>query len=446
MGSAIIGEFKYMSGVAANKPWWKEPTKDQWFAYCAAWLGWTLDAFDFTVFLLIMADIAKEFGVPIIEVTAVFSVTLIMRLFGATASGWLADRMGRRAPLMISILWYSICNFLAGLSPSFAFLFVIRALLGIGMGAEWPAGAALAMESWPARSRGLMSGILQGSWGLGFALSAAAYGLLYAPLNAWHPGYGWRGMLILGVLPALVCVWIRFYVKEPEIWTENKKLQDSNQTQVTLPLFAIFKPKYLVNTLTGCLWMAANFCVYYAVWAMLGTYLKNELHWTPAEVSVPVFWGNIITFIACAGVGAVSERIGRRWALMLPMCVALVLAPLYIMQTDHTLFLVFFMLFMLFFAGKDALNPAWLSERFPTEVRATAAGFVYHQGAVWGAAVAPILTYYAVNQGMGFAKPMLYATVGSLLVYIVAVFLGPETKGMVMTADLEVIKSEVAPS
>ena len=446
MGSAIIGEFKYMSGVAANKPWWKEPTKDQWFAYCAAWLGWTLDAFDFTVFLLIMADIAKEFGVPIIEVTAVFSVTLIMRLFGATASGWLADRMGRRAPLMISILWYSICNFLAGFSPSFAFLFVIRALLGIGMGAEWPAGAALAMESWPARSRGLMSGVLQGSWGLGFALSAAAYGLLYAPLNAWHPGYGWRGMLILGVLPALVCVWIRFYVKEPEIWTENKKLQDSNQTQVTLPLFAIFKPKYLVNTLTGCLWMAANFCVYYAVWAMLGTYLKNELHWTPAEVSVPVFWGNIITFIACAGVGAVSERIGRRWALMLPMCVALVLAPLYIMQTDHTLFLVFFMLFMLFFAGKDALNPAWLSERFPTEVRATAAGFVYHQGAVWGAAVAPILTYYAVNKGMGFAKPMLYATVGSLLVYIVAVFLGPETKGMVMTADLEVIKSEVAPS
>ncbi len=435
-----------MSGVAATKAWWREPTKDQWFAYCAAWLGWTLDAFDFTVFLLIMTDIAKEFGVQIIEVTAVFSVTLIMRLFGATASGWLADRLGRRAPLMISILWYSVCNFLAGLSPSFTFLFVIRALLGIGMGAEWPAGAALAMESWPARSRGLMSGVLQGSWGLGFALSAAAYGLLYAPLNAWHPGYGWRGMLILGVLPALVCVWIRFYVKEPEVWTENKKIQDARQTQVTLPLFAIFKPKYLFNTLTGCLWMAANFCVYYAVWAMLGTYLRNELHWTAAEVSVPVFWGNIITFIACAGVGAISERIGRRWALMLPMCVALVLAPLYIMQTDHTLFLVFFLLFMLFFAGKDALNPGWLSERFPTEVRATAAGFVYHQGAVWGAAVAPILTYYAVNQGMGFAKPMLYATVGSLLVYIVAVFLGPETKGMVMTADLEVIKSEVAPS
>src|SRR6478672_5981044 len=142
-------------------------------------MGWTLDAFDFTVFLLIMTPIAQEFGVPLIEVTAVFTVTLIMRLFGATASGWLADRVGRRAPLMISILWYSICNLLAGFSPTFMFLFVVRALLGIGMGAEWPAGAALAMESWPARSRGFMSGVLQGSWSLGFLLASLIYGLAF---------------------------------------------------------------------------------------------------------------------------------------------------------------------------------------------------------------------------------------------------------------------------
>ena len=118
------------SAPASALPWWKEPTKDQWYAYCAAWMGWTLDAFDFTVFLLIMAPIAQEFGVPLIEVTAIFTVTLIMRLGGATASGWLADRLGRRAPLMISILWYSVCNLAAGLSPSFTFLFVVRALAG----------------------------------------------------------------------------------------------------------------------------------------------------------------------------------------------------------------------------------------------------------------------------------------------------------------------------
>lgn len=433
------------SVAQSNVPWWKEPTKDQWYAYIAAWLGWTLDAFDFTVFLLIMVPISQEFGVPLIEVTAIFSVTLIMRLFGATASGWLADRMGRRAPLMISILWYSICNFAAGLSPTFSFLFAMRALLGIGMGAEWPAGAALAMESWPARSRGLMSGILQGSWGLGFALSALAYGTLYAPLEAWHKGYGWRGMLILGVLPALAVVWIRFYVKEPEVWTENKKIQNTSQKQVTLPLFAIFKPKYLFNTFTGIMWMAANFCAYYSVWAMLGTYLTKELGWTPAQASVPVFWGNIITFVSCATLGGMSERIGRRWALIIPLAIAIFLVPMYIGQTDRTMFLVYFMLFICFFGGKDALNPGWLSERFPTEVRATAAGFIYHQGAVWGAAVAPVLTYFAVNQGMGFAKPMMYATIGSLAVFIVSVFFGPETKGKVLVPDLEVFGKEEYP-
>ena len=217
------GGFKQCRDIAelGRLPWWKEPTKDQWYAYCAAWMGWTLDAFDFTVFLLIMAPIAQEFHVPLIDVTAIFSVTLIMRLGGATASGWLADRMGRRAPLMISILWYSVCNFAAGLSPSFTFLFVVRALLGIGMGAEWPAGAALAMESWPARSRGLMSGVLQGSWGLGFALSALARASVR---TVWKrcTGDGWRGMPT-GRAARTGLRLDRFYVKEPESGPKTRR-------------------------------------------------------------------------------------------------------------------------------------------------------------------------------------------------------------------------------
>src|SRR5262249_10214277 len=182
----------------ASIPWWKEPTKDQWMAWTAAWLGWMLDAFDFTVFLLILVPIAKEFDVSVTAVAAVLTLTLWLRLVGAVASGWLADPIGRQIPLMLSILWYSVCNFIAGFSPTFTFLFVVRAILGIGMGAEWPAGAALAMESWPARSRGFMSGILQGSWGLGFALSSVAYWLLFDAI-------GWRGLLWLGILPAFVC-------------------------------------------------------------------------------------------------------------------------------------------------------------------------------------------------------------------------------------------------
>jgi len=125
------------STTADPIPWWMEPSKDQWKAWVAAWLGWTLDAFDFTIFLLLMVPIAETFHVPLVEVTAVFTITLWLRLVGAVGSGWLSDRIGRKTPLMISILWYSICNFAAGLSPTFALLFLFRALLGIGMGAEF---------------------------------------------------------------------------------------------------------------------------------------------------------------------------------------------------------------------------------------------------------------------------------------------------------------------
>ena len=126
----------YASQRSSDLPWWKEPTKDQWYAYLAAWLGWTLDAFDFTVFLLLLVSIAKEFNASLTAVALVGTLTLWMRLIGAVAAGWMADRMGRKGPLMISILWYSICNFIAGFSPTFIFLLVFRTILGIGMGAE----------------------------------------------------------------------------------------------------------------------------------------------------------------------------------------------------------------------------------------------------------------------------------------------------------------------
>ena len=156
------------------------------------------------------------------SVTFVFTITLWMRLLGATASGWLGDRIGRKTPLMIAILGYSLCNLAAGLAPTFMFLFVARAVLGFFMGAEWPAGSALAMETWPQRSRGFMGGVLQGSWGLGFLMSFAIYGLFYNSI-------GWRGMLIVGVLPALAVVYVRFFVKEPEVWVENRRLQTAHQ-------------------------------------------------------------------------------------------------------------------------------------------------------------------------------------------------------------------------
>ena len=429
----------------AEGPWWKEPTKDQWYAYIAAWLGWTLDAFDFTIFLLIMLPISQNFGVPLYEVTAVFTITLWMRLFGATAAGWMADRMGRKAPLMISILWYSICNLLAGFSPNFAFLFFFRALLGIGMGAEWPAGAALAMESWPTRSRGFMSGILQGSWGLGFALSALAYGFLYAPFEAMGKGYGWRGMLILGVLPALAVIWVRIYVKEPEVWAENKRLQKENKAEVKLPLFVIFKRGMLFNTITGCVWMGSAFCVYYSIWALFSTYLQKELTWTPLMVATPLFWANIVVFVGSGFWGAFADKYGRRWAIIFPAIIAIAITPLYLWTRDPMLIIVGFIIQGMFGGSIYGQNPSYLSERFPTEVRATASGFVYHQGAIWGGLIPPVLTYMAVQMNWGFAMPMLISTSFFLVIVIGSVLLGPETLGKHLTADLEVIEAAEYP-
>jgi MFS transporter, SHS family, lactate transporter len=427
----------YVPG-AAEMPWWKEPTKDQWYAYTAAWLGWTLDAFDFTVFLVLLVSIAKEFDAPLTAVALVTSLTLVMRLLGAVASGWMADRMGRKAPLMISILWYSVCNFIAGFSPSFLFLLVVRTILGIGMGAEWPAGAALAMETWPIRSRGLMSSVLQGSWALGYLLSA----LLYATVFQY---IGWRGMLWLGVLPALAVVWIRVYVKEPEIWVENQKQQKAKNAQVRAPLLAIFRRDMIWNTLNACWWMASAFTVYYSIFGLFATWLTKDLHLSPAAVGWPLVLTNAATFAASFLWGWLADKIGRRWAMIIPGILGLMLCPVYLLTSDYLTIVVAFTLQGACAGAIYGQNPSFLTERFPTEVRATAAAFCYHQGAIFAALVAPVITYMATDLGMGFAKPMLIFTAGALVSFTLALLTGPETLGKEMVADLEIIAVAEAP-
>jgi MFS transporter, SHS family, lactate transporter len=418
--------------AAAALPWWEEPTKDQWLAWWAAWLGWTLDAFDFTVFLLIMVPIAQSFGVPLVAVTAVFAITLWLRLLGAVASGWLADRIGRKKPLMISILWYSLCNFAAGLAPSFFLLFLFRALLGIGMGAEWPAGAALAMESWPARSRGFMSGVLQGSWSIGFLLSSAAYGLLYNAI-------GWRGLLILGILPALAVVWIRAYVKEPDVWAQNRQLQRVQKQEFRAPLLDIFRRRLLVNTLTACLWMAASFVIYYSVYGMFATHLQKDLHLGAAMTAMPIALANLVAFFASGFWGWVADRLGRRWAMILPAAIGLCLTPFYLFTSSYAVVAGAFILQGAFLGAIYGQNPSYLAERFPTEVRATAAGFCYHQGAIWAGFTGPLLALLAAGQPGGFAVPMLISTSGAAVVFILALLLGPETKGKVLAPQLTLV-------
>jgi SHS family lactate transporter-like MFS transporter len=395
--------------------WWKEPTKDQWYAYGAAWAGWTLDAFDFTAFLLIIAPIAAEFKVPVPEVAAVLTITLWMRLLGATVSGWLADRIGRKTPLMISIAWYSVCNFIAGLAPSFFILVLFRALLGIGMGAEWPAGAALAMETWPVRSRGFMGAVLQGSWGIGFLLSSAIYGLFFNYI-------GWRGLLMIGIAPALLIIYIRFFVKEPAIWVENRREQKLQNREVRTPLM-----------------MASAFVIYYANYALFATHLQLDLHLSPGLVALPIALANAAFFLSSLFWGWLAERIGRRWAIIIPAALGVPTAFIYLLTQDYTLIVIGFALQGMFACGGMHVQyPAYLSERFPTEVRATAGGFCYHQGAIWGGLIAPLLVLYATTHQITLAGPILVTTVVGLAIFLVAVLLSPETKGKVLVAELTV--------
>lgn len=410
-------------------PWWKEPTKQQWMAWIAAWLGWTLDAFDFTIFLLIMVAIAQEFHVSLTEVTAVFTITLWLRLVGAVASGWIADRIGRKWPLMIAIAWYSVCNLVAGLAPAFWVLFLFRALLGIGMGAEWPAGAALSMETWPARSRGLMSGILQGSWSIGFLISSLLYAWLFDSI-------GWRGLLIIGIIPSLLIPFVLWFVEEPPVWAENRRLQREQKKEVRVPLLDIFRWKVLGNTITACLWMASGFIVYYSVYGLFATHLEKDLHLDPVMVGLPIALANLVAFIASGFWGWVADWLGRRWSMIIPAAIGIFITPLYLFVASYPVIFVAFVVQGAFLGAIYGQNPSYLSERFPTEVRATAAGFCYHQGAIWAGFVGPVMAAIAVTTPGGFAYPMLIGTVGGAVVFVFALLLGPETKGKVLVADL----------
>ena len=232
--------------------WWKEPTREQWLAWVAAWLGWTLDAFDFTMFLLIMVPISQEFHVPLTDVAVVLSVTLWLRLVGAVGSGWLADRVGRKIPLMISILWYSLSNFLAGFSPTFGFLFLFRALLGIGMGARMAGRRRWRWRRGRSRSRGFMGGVLQGSWGLGFCCRAASMACSM-PRSA---GAACCGSVCCPRCPS------SSYANSSRSRESGWRIGGGSgpRSGRFMRRYSASSRRHVGNTLTACWWMAATSC------------------------------------------------------------------------------------------------------------------------------------------------------------------------------------------
>jgi MFS transporter, SHS family, lactate transporter len=268
--------------------------------------------------------------------------------------------------------------------------------------------------------------------GIGFLLSSALYGLFYNVL-------GWRGLLMIGILPALLIIYIRFFVKEPAIWVENRRQQRQQGREVRALLFTIFKPELIGDTLTTCLMMASAFVTYYANYALFATHLQLDLKLSPAMVALPIAIANTLFFLSSIFWGWVAERLGRRWAIVIPAALGAPTAFLYLMTHDYTLVVVGFALQGMFACGgMHARYPAYLSERFPTEVRATAVAFCFHQGAIWGGLISPLLVHYATTHQIGLSGPILVTTVAGLAVFLVAVMLSPETKGRVLVAELTV--------
>ncbi len=405
-------------------PWYREVTADQWRAFFACFMGWVLDGFDFTILTFILVDLEHSFTVSKALAGALGTVTLLFRVAGGIGAGTAADKWGRKLPLMFSILWYSLFAFLSGFSTSYAMLFGLRALFGIGMGGVWAAAMPLTIEHWPPHLRGIASGLLQGGWSWGFMLSTLVYTFIY-PLVNTRPDFAWRVMFWIGVLPALMIFWIVKQVKESPVWLARQShLQERRHTD-QVSLVRIFRRDLIGVTLQTSILMGAFIFSYHSLTFWYPTFLRTS-HVAPLRFLVAFNAGSIAgAFIW----GHVSEsRLGRRGAAMLAMLGGVATIPLYIMTANTTLLLIGALLMGLTASGAWGVVPSYLTERFPTSVRGVGAGFAYHVGAGLGS-FTPVLIGALQDRGMALPHAMMLCITVSCLLVTFMMWIGPETRG-----------------
>jgi len=376
---------------ATNVPWWREPTKAQWAAFLAAWSGWVLDAFDFTIFLLVMPHISKEFGVGLTAAAGSVTLTLLVRLAGGFAAGWAADRWGRKTPLMIAMIWFAVCDAAIAFAPSFAWVLVLRTLFGFGMGAEWTAGATLAMESWPERSRGLASGLLQGSWAIGYLLAALASAYVV-------PAFGWRALFLLAAAPALLVLPIRMWVEESPTWKADRAAAKARPQ----PLGDLLSGAVLGKLVWGVLVMGLGFGVYYAMSGVYPTMLITQRGLDAKAVGLVLIVFNVGMLAGSVVTGMIAQKRGVLIAVVAPALLMVPLLPLYVGASPDLLHVGAFLGGALG-VGFCGVVPALLTGMFDPQVRARAVGVIYHGGALLAAFVPPGVTSLAEKTGWGLA-------------------------------------------
>jgi SHS family lactate transporter-like MFS transporter len=380
----------------------------------AAYLGWTLDAFDFFIMVFAFNDVAQTFHVGRPAVAYAITLTLATRAIGAYLFGRLADRFGRRPTLMVDVVVYSILEFATGFAPNLTSFLVLRALYGIAMGGEWGVGASLTMESIPASWRGTVSGLLQAGYPSGYLLASILFWL-------GHDTLGWRGMFMVGALPALLVLYIRRHVPESPDWLQRKPAQRETgmlsalRAHAGLAVFAIV------------MMMAFNFFSH-GTQDLYPSFLLKEQKLPAGTVSMIAIVYNIGAMIGGLGFGTLSQRIGRRPAIAIASLLSLLAIPLWAFGHSAVLLGVGAFLVQVCVQGAWGVVPAHLNELSPSGVRATFPGLVYQIGNFLASWNANIQTGLAGYFGGSLAWPLAIVAACAGLLITVLVLLGPEAR------------------
>ena len=399
---------------------WVPLTSDQRSSFLAAFLGWSMDAFDYFIVVLVYADIAKDFHVSLTRMAFLTTVTLVMRPVGAFIFGLWGDRSGRRTPLIVDVCFYSVIGFACAFAPNYTVLLGLRLLYGIGMGGEWGLGAALAMEKIPAQRRGFFSGVLQQGYATGYLFAAAAYLVIHTSL-----GLSWRYLFALSSFPALISLLIRARVRESEVWevTKTRRLQSRTTVRTIFANQAIWKRfVFLILLMTAFNWMS------HGTQDIFPTFLKEGIGLASGTALLIVIGYNVGAIIGGIIVGTMSQRFGRRRMIVLCALLGLPLIPLFAYSTTVGMLALGSFLMQLMVQGAWGVIPAHLTELSPDEIRGFYPGVTYQLGNLLAAFNLPIEQALAKSHGYPFA---LAATMVPVFVAVaVLAAIGSEAKGI----------------
>jgi MFS transporter, SHS family, lactate transporter len=414
-------------------------TGDQRNSFIAAMLGWTMDAFDYFIVVFVYADIAKTFHHSKAEVAFITTATLVMRPVGALLFGLWADRVGRRLPLMVDVVFYSVVGLLCAFAPNFTVLVILRLLYGIGMGGEWGLGAALATEKVPAERRGFFSGLLQEGYAFGYLLASVASLVVMNWL-----GLSWRWLFGLSIIPALISLIVRYRVQESEVWEaaqDRMRLTSTKIRDVLRDGAIIRRFFYLVALMTAFNWMS------HGTQDVYPTFLGATANQGAGLSSVTVKWiavvYNVGAIIGGLFFGTLSQRFSRRYTVVFCAVLGLPIVPLFAYSRTAAMLCLGSFLMQLCVQGAWGVIPAHLTEMSPDAIRGLYPGVTYQLGNLLAALNLPIQERLAESHGYPFA---LTATIVPVLIAVaVLTLIGKDATGIRFgTAETAFIPTEMA--